>query len=113
MATRARLMVESCDCGKVSCTCANLPFSDPPRVRASSAVDDLDRARVGRPSPADITSVRHLIQAMHRVGIAPPHSGARLSAAQLASLLADQSIADRISLRMLCVAADIMPQAAS
>jgi hypothetical protein len=51
------------------------------------------------------------MQAMQRAGITPPHSGARLSAGQLQTILADKSISERISLRMLIAQAGIEPDA--
>jgi hypothetical protein len=118
MATSVRLMVESCTCGAAVCTCASRPLNasggPPQMVQASAYEDDLARARVGpkpmQAAPHDVNKVRHLLRAMQRGGVKPPTNGVRLSAAQLTSMLEGQSVSERISLRMLCDAANILPQ---
>jgi hypothetical protein len=85
------------------------------RDRGYSVVDQLaDASMIGRkPSNADIAATRHLIQAMQRAGVTPPHSGAKLTAAQMDAVLAgQQTISERMAIRMLVHQAGIEPMAA-
>jgi hypothetical protein len=121
MATSVWLTIESCTCGAAVCTCTSRPLNasgDPPQmVQASAYEDDLARARVGpkptQAAPHDVNKVRHLLRAMQRGGVTPPANGARLSATEISRLLDGQSVSERISLRMLCEAANILPQTIS
>jgi hypothetical protein len=109
-------MVRNCTCGGATgaCVCTTRPFGDgPPRLQAS-AVQDLDRARVGakppEPSAYDRNRADYLVAALRRAGIAPPPPGARLTAAQLQILVSGQETTSaKINLRLLCHDAEIAP----
>jgi hypothetical protein len=115
VATSARLLTQLCTCGAgaTNCVCTTLPFGDGDGSVKASHETDLDRARVGtgtEPTSHDKAKLAALLQAMRKAGVAPPYGGKRLSAAELASMLAAQeTTAGKINVKLLCRDAEIMP----